>query len=299
MRRLNFHHLFYFWTVAREGSISRASRALHLSAPTLSGQIRALEGELGEPLFVREGRGLQLTDVGRLVQRYAEEIFTLGRELEESVRGRPTGRPLRLVVGIADVVPKRVAIRLLEPALALPEPVHVVCREGRVDRLLGDLASHALDLVLCDAPPGAGSRVKAFQHLLGECGIVFCAAPSLAARLRRGFPKSLDGAPVLLPGEATTLRRSLDQWFETRRLSPRIVGEFDDSALLKAFGARGAGVFAVPDVIEAEVRREYGARVIGRAADLRERFYALTVQRRLTHPAVLAIHANARAELFG
>jgi LysR family transcriptional activator of nhaA len=296
---LNYHHLFYFWTVAREGSIAKASEQLRLAQPTISGQLRALEESLGQKLFARQGRGLVLTDFGRMVYQHADEIFTLGRELTAAIKGQPTGRPLRFVVGVADVMPKMVAYRLLEPALRLAEPVRIVCREGRPDRLLADLAVHALDLVLADRPVTTTVKVRAFNHLLGECGVTFFATPELASRHRHRFPASLDGAPMLLPSVETSVRRALDQWFEARNVRPSIVGEFDDSALLKAFGQAGVGLFPVPTVVEKEVRRQTGARVIGRTEEVRERFYAITAERKLKHPAVVAISETARQETFG
>ncbi len=295
---LNYHHLLYFWTVAREGSVARAAARLSLAQPTVSAQVRALEESLGEPLFTRTGRRLVLTDVGRVVLRYADEIFATGRELLDAVRGRPTGRPIRFAVGVADALPKMIAYRLLEPAWRLEEPVQVVCREDKPERLLALLSLHELDIVLSDAPVGAGVSVRAFSHPLGECGVSLFAAPALAERHRRRFPRSLDGAPFLLPAEGSMLRRSLEQWFEQLGVRPRIVAEFDDSALLKVVGQAGHGLFAAPSVIEREVSRQYRVRLVGRAPTVRERFYALTVERRLRNPAALAISNAARAELF-
>ena len=296
MEWLNYHHLLYFWTVAREGSVARACQRLNLSQPTISGQLRALEEALGEKLFARQGRGLVLTEVGRTVYSYADEIFSLGRELMDSLRDRPTGRPLRLVVGIADVVPKLIAYRLLEPALA--EQVQVICREDKPERLLAELALYGIDLVLADAPLSPSVRIKAFSHLLGECGICFFAVPALAAAHRRRFPASLDGAPLLLPTDNTTLRRSLDQWFDAQGVHPQVVGEFEDSALLNVFGQTGAGLFAAPAAIEREVRKQYGVVVVGRVEEVRERYYAISAERRLKHPAVVAISEAAQHYLF-
>jgi len=296
---LNYHHLLYFWLVAREGSLASASRELRLAPSTVSGQIRSLERALGEKLFARSGRRLVLTEIGRIVYRYADEIFSLGRELRDVIKGRPVGRPLRLVVGIADVVPKLVAMRLLEPALKLPEPVQLVCHEDKPERLLAELAVHNLDVVLADAPVPASVRIRAFNHLLGECDVVFFATAKLAAAYRRGFPRSLDGAPVILPTENTTLRRSLDQWFATRGIRPRVVGEFEDNALLKVFGQAGMGLFPASSVIADEVRRQYRVRAIGKLDGVRERFYAISVDRKLKHAAVIAISQEARQKLFG
>lgn len=291
---LNYHHLLYFWTVAREGSIAKASEKLRLAQPTISGQLRALEESLGQKLFARSGRGLVMTEFGRMVYRHAEEIFTLGKELQEAIKGRPAGRPVRFHVGVADVMPKLVAYRLLEPALALPEPVRIVCREDKPDRLIAELAVHALDIVLTDAPVGTGVKVRAFSHLLGECGVTFFATAQLAAKYRRRFPASLDGAPMLLPSDDTSLRRTLDRWFEAEGIYPQVVGEFDDSALMKAFGQAGVGLFPAASVIAGEVRRQFGVRTVGEADSLRERFFAISVDRKLKHPAVVAISETAR-----
>lgn len=297
MEWINYHHLLYFWTVAREGGLAPASKVLRLAPPTLSGQIRALEESFGEQLFTRQGRRLVPTDVGQVVLRYADEIFSLGRELTFAVKGRAPGRLSPLRVGIADVVPKLVVRRLLEPALHVADPVRLVCHEDAYDRLLARLAVHELDLVLADAPLPPGSTVKAYNHLLGECGVTFFAAEALAS-LRRGFPRSLDGAPILLPIEGTLLRRALDQWFSSAGLRPRLVAEFEDSALLKVFGQDGVGVFAGPSAVEREIVKQYGVRVLGRTAEVRERFYAISVERRLKHPAIVAISDAAKHGLF-
>ena len=298
MEWLNYHHLLYFWMAAREGSITQASRQLLLAQPTITGQIRALENTLGQKLFTRSGRNLVLTEVGRLVYRYANEIFSLGRELTDVLKGRPAGRPVRLVVGVSDVLPKLIAYRLLQPALTLPEPVHIVCYEDHPERLFAELSTSGLDLVLTDAPAGPLVRVRAFNHLLGSCGVSFFGTSALAARLRKNFPASLDGAPFLLPLENATLRRSLEQWFEAQGIRPLTVGEFQDSALLKVFGQAGIGVFAAPTVIEEELRRHYGVRVLGRTESMTERFYAISVERKLKHPAVVAIAGAARHQLY-
>lgn len=289
----------YFWVVAREGSIVRASEQLRLAQPTLSGQIRALEEALGQKLFTRSGRGIVLTDFGRLVYRHADEIFKLGNELLQVTKGRPVGRPIKFQVGVVDVVPKLVVYRLLEPALRLPEAVHIICREDRQERLLADLALHELDLVLSDTPLTPGGKIKAYHHLLGECGVTLVGVPSLIEAHREPFPQSLNQAPFLLPMEGTVLRRALDNWFAARQLQPRIVGEFEDSATLKTFGQAGAGLFAIPSIIEKEVLRQYQIRILHRIPEIRERFYAITVERKLKHPAVVAISETARQETFG
>ncbi len=295
---LNYHHLLYFWMVAREGTISRAAKELRLAQPTISGQIRALERSLDQKLFTRVGRNLQLTETGQLVYRYADEIFTLGRELTETLKGRPSGRPLRLRVGVADVLPKLISRRLLAPALSMAEPVQLVVQEGKTEQLLAELSIHGLDMVLADAPIGGAARVKAYNHPLGECGLTFFAVEEIAARHRDQFPRSLDVAPVLLPTENTMLRRSIQHWLEDSDVRPRIVAEFEDSALMKVFGEQGAGIFPAPTVIEDDVRRHHNVEVVGRAPNIRERFYAITVERRIKHPAVQAISDAAKQNLF-
>ena len=298
MQWLNYHHLFYFWTVAREGSIARATGVLRLAQPTISAQIRQLEQQLGEPLFERRGRSLVLTEVGRTVQGYADEIFSLGRELTVAVRSRPRGRALRFALGITDAIPKLVAHRLLEPVFRLGEPVHLVCREGASSRLLADLALHTLDVVISDAPIPPRVGVRGFSHLLGECGVAIFGGAALAARHRSRFPRSLDGAPFLLPTDDQALRRSLEQWFAAHEIRPRVVGEFDDSALLKVFAQAGRGLFAGSDAVEREIAKQYGVRVVGRCEGVRERFFAISAERRLAHPAVVALTESARETLF-
>ena len=294
---LNYHHLFHFWTVVREGGVTRASEKLHVSQPTVSGQLRELEEALGEKLLARSGRSVALTEVGRTVYRYADEILGLGRELLDAVKGRPT-RPGRLAVGVAMVVPKLVAYQMLEPALHLPERIQLDCVHERPERLLAELAIYSLDLVLADAPAPPAVKVRAYSHLLGECGVSVFGAERLAAAHRRGFPRSLDGAPFLLPSGDSALRLSLEEWFQKHGIRPSAVGTFEDSALLEAFGQAGAGLFAMPSAIEAEVRRQYRVRVVGRLDSVRQRFYAITVERKLRNPAVVAISERARA-LFG
>jgi LysR family transcriptional activator of nhaA len=298
MQWLNYHHLLYFWTVARQGSVVAAAEELRLTQPTISGQVRALEEALGEKLFRRAGRGLALTEVGRLVYRYADEIFGLGRELLNTLNDRPTGRPFQLAVGIADVMPKSVVHRLLAPALTVPEGVQLTCREDKADRLLMALAVHELDVVLADTPTGPGLSVKAFNHLLGESGVSLFAARALASKLRRGFPRSLQDAPMLLPSGHTMMRRSIDQWLDAQELRPRIAGEFDDSALMIVFGQAGAGVFPAPTVVEADVCAQHSVAVVGHLEGVRERFYAISVEKKIKHPAVVAMSESARHGLF-
>ncbi|MGE0820943.1 MAG: transcriptional activator NhaR [Candidatus Binatia bacterium] len=298
MEWLNYHHLLYFWTVARHGSISRATEELYLAQPTISAQLRALEESLGEKLFTRVGRNITLTEMGQVVFRYADEIFSLGRELTDTLKGRSVGRPARFTVGVADVLPKLITYRLLQPALQLTEPIRVVCHEDKPDRLLAELAVHGLDLVLSDAPIGPFVKVRAFNHLLGESDVAIFGPAKLATRYRRGFPHSLNGAPMLLPTDNTSLRRAFDQWCETQGIRPFIVGEFEDSALLKVFGQSGAGLFPAHSVIETEVRKQYGVQTVGRLEAVRERFYAISVERKLKHPAVVAISEAAQQKLF-
>jgi LysR family transcriptional regulator, transcriptional activator of nhaA len=294
---LNYHHLFYFWNVARFGSVSRAGEELRLTQATISAQLRSLELSFGEKLFRKAGRHLILTDMGKVVFRYAEEIFSLGRELTGALKGRAHGRAARLTVGVADVLPKLVAYKLIEPALGLKESYRIICREGSNTDLLPALAVHDLDVVLTDAPIDPAMNVKAFNHLLGECGLTLFAVPKLFNAYRAGFPQSLDGAPFLLPTQNTTVRRSLDQWFDSEKIKPMIVAEFEDSALLKVFGSRGLGLFVAPSVITGEVQREYDVKSLGRVGNVRERFYAISLDRKLKHPAVVAISEAARVRL--
>lgn len=297
MEWLNYHHLLYFYLVAREGTIAKAGKLLRLSQPTISGQIRSLEDALGEKLFERSGRTLHLTEVGRLVYRYADEIFSTGRELQDILKSRPTGRPVRLMVGVSDAVPKLVVHRVLEPALQMPN-VRLVCVEDKTERLLGGLALQGLDLIVADVPIGASSPIKAFDHLLGESSISLFAHTKLARSLRGSFPATLEDAPMFLPGEGSAMRTALERWFEEQQLRPRVIAEFDDSALMKVFGERGGGVFPGPTIIEEEIRAHYHVDVVGRIADVKERFYAITIERRIRHPAVVRIMENAREGIF-
>jgi LysR family transcriptional activator of nhaA len=295
---LNYHHLLYFWLVAREGSIARACRELHLAQPTVSSQLRKLERSIGQKLFRRVGRNLVLTETGQLVFRYADEIFSVGRELGDVLRGRPTGSPLRFFVGVADVLPKLIVYRLLKPALELPERIQLTCDEGRLDDLLIELAAHRLDIVLSDSPVRPTLSVRAYSHLLGECDVSIFGTAALSRKLRPGFPASLNGAPLLLPQTTATLRRSLDHWFELHDIRPQVAAVFEDSALLKVFGQAGVGAFAAPSAIAEEICRQFRVRPIGRLAEVQERYYAISVERKLKHPAVVAISQKAREEVF-
>ena len=300
MEWLNYHHLLYFWAVARHGSIVRASAELKLAQPTLSGQIRQLEHVLGVKLFDRVGRRLVLTDVGRTTFRYADDIFSMGQDLLSTLKGEASTRPLRLTVGVSDALPKVLVQRLLEPAFHLDKPVQLICRENRVvEDFLGELAGHDVDMVLADRPLGPGIEVQAYNHPLGECGTALLASPKLARSCRPGFPRSLDGVPCLLPGGHATVRRGLEQWFEKVKVRPLLVGEFDDSALMFAFGQQGKGVFPAPSVFEEEFKRRYDVQVVGRVKTVRQQFFAISVDRRIQHPAVTAIIQGARKEIFG
>jgi LysR family transcriptional activator of nhaA len=286
---LNYHHLYYFWKVVKAGSITRACEDLRLAPPTVSAQLRRLEEQLGHTLLSRSGRRLQPTEMGRAVFRYADEIFGLGRELMDTVKGRPTGKPLRLTVGVDDVLPKEVAQALIEPALRLPGGVRLLCREASLDRLVADLALRELDVVLSDAPAAPTLNLRAYNHRLGSCGVVWVGTPAIAKARRRGFPHSLDGAPVLLPTDDTAIRRDLDQWCAAQGVRPVMVGEFEDYGLLRVFGARGAGAFPVFEVLEPELKRHYGLQRIGAARGVKGRFYAISMEKKVEHPGVAAI----------
>jgi LysR family transcriptional activator of nhaA len=296
---LNYHHLLYFWAVAREGSVTRACERLHLAQPTISGQIKKLETALGEQLFDRVGRELVLTDVGHTVYRYADEIFSIGKELQDTLKGLPTGRPMRVTVGIPDVLPKLIAFRLLEPALHLEDKVKIICREGSMEDMLTRLATHDLDVVLSDSPVGSMVSIRAFNHPLGECGVGIFGTPKHCRRVERKLPDSLNDAPFFLPAENTAMRRSVDQWVDELKLKPDVIGEIDDTALLKVFAEAGLGFIPAPLAIQAEIERQYGLRLLLQIPKAIERFYAITVERRIRHPAVVAISEAARQDLFG
>ena len=298
MEWLNYHHLLYFWTVVREGSVSKAAEKLRLSQPTISAQVRMLEQAIGERLFLRRGRTQLLTDVGRTVYRYADEIFGLGRELLETLDGRPPGRVMPLTIGVANAVPKLIVHRLLRPAIEQPATIRLICREDNAEQLVAQLAAYALDVVIASAPAPAHLPMKVFNHLLGESTISLFAPAPLAARLRRRFPASLNHAPVLVPTTNSPLRRALDEWFDEERITPRIVGEFEDSALMQVFGQAAGCVFPAPSAIATDVSRFHGVRAIGRLTDVRERYYVISPERRLKHPGVLAITSVARDQLF-
>jgi LysR family transcriptional activator of nhaA len=291
---INYKHLHYFWVVAKQGGITRASERLHLTPQTISGQIGLLEDSIGEALFSKAGRNLELTETGRLVLSFADEIFSLGGELEEALRNLPPDRRMTFKVGITDVVPKTIAYRLLAPALSLPDPVRIICRENNLSSLLAELALHRVDMVIADGPIPPGINVRGYSHVLGECGVSFLGVPDLAGALRKNFPHSLNGAPLLIPSETNLVQAKLLDWLDNLRIYPRIVGEFDDSALMKVFGQAGTGIFIVPTPIATEVAKQYGLRIIGSTEKVREQYYAISVERRISHPAVTAVTESAR-----
>ena len=298
MPSLNMKHLRYFWAVASHGSIARASSTLHLTPQTISGQLRELEDQVGSKLFAKSGRNLALTDTGRLVFSYADEIFRLTGELQDVIAGRPLGSARAFHVGIAMVVPKLLAYRVLAPALSLPEPVRLICHEAPLVDLLADLSVHKLDLVLADSPVNPALNIRAYNHLLGESGISFFATRTQAPALREGFPQSLNGAPMLMPSNSSALRRALELWFDRKGIKPQVVAEFEDRALMKAFGEAAVGIFTTPSPVEQDVIKKYGVDLIGRTDEVKERYYAISAERHIRHPAVAAITEAARTDLF-
>lgn len=298
MEWLNYHHLLYFWTVAREGTIARAGKKLLLSQSTISGQLRTLERSLDTKLFERVGRNLVLTESGKTVYRYADEIFSLGRDLCATLEGQPTERVSRLEVGVADVLPRWIVYLLLQPALQLSESVQLVCHDDKTERLLSRLVLNELDVVLTDVPAGPLVKVRAYNHLLGECGISFLAETKVAKQYRRGFPKSLDQAPFLLPLDGSALRRSLDEWFTAEGIRPIVRCEIGDCDLFEVFAHAGAGICAVPTIVEQRIRRQFSVEVVGRVEAIREKYFAISTERKIKHPAVIAITESARQQLF-
>lgn len=299
MERINYQHLYYFWTVAKHGSISAACEILHLAQPTISAQLAVFEQTVGAKLLRKEGRKLALTDTGRAVFHYADEIFTLGREMTNMLKGRSSERGLRLNIGISDALPKLIAYRLIAPLLQLSEPAQIQCLEDKTERLLTEIGLHSIDMMLSDVPATPASGARVFNHFLGESAVAIFAAPALAERYQQDFPRRLNGAPFLLPTTNTALRRSLDQWFDSQQISPVIQAEVEDSALLKTFGAAGAGLFFSPLTVAGEIQRQYGTQILGTATGVTERFYAITAQRRMKHPLVTAILEHAQQGLFG
>jgi LysR family transcriptional activator of nhaA len=289
MEWLNYHHLRYFYAVAKEGSLAKAAEKLRVSQPSISAQLADLEEALGVPLFRRSGRSKVVTDAGQLVLGYAEEIFQLGQEMLNAVKSRPSARALRLYVGVTDSFPKLLTNDILKPVFAMSQPVHVVCREGKMEDLLAQLAAHRLDIVLSDEPAPASAKIKTFNHPLGECGITFCALAPLARQLKGKFPRSLDGAPALLPTENTGIRRALEKWFHEIGVRPNVVAEFEDQALMKAMAASTPGFIIVPSLVAAEAMKHYGLQKFGATEKCRAQFFAVSAERRLTHPAVVRI----------
>jgi LysR family transcriptional activator of nhaA len=298
MNWLNYHHLLYFWNVAREGSISRAASKLHLSQPTISGQLRQLEKSVGSKLYEREGRELRLTEVGRLVFNYAEEIFSAGQELMERLKGAQTDGVITFTVGIPDFLPKQVAFRLIEPVFRMSQKVQLICNEGKLADLLADLAIHKADLVLSDSPAGSQVSVKAYNHSLGECGVTWVGTQAFADRLRDQYPNSLEGQPLLLPAQNTILRRTVEEWFERQNFTPNIIAEIEDSALLKLLATEGIGIAPVAASVLEDLEIRYALFPIGNLENATMQFYAISVERKVSHPAVRAITEAARNKLF-
>lgn len=298
MSQLNLKHLRYFWLVASEGSIAKASETLHLTPQTISGQLRMLEESVGAKLFQKSGRNLVLSDTGQMVFSYADEIFSLESELQDILGGTTTTQNLTFNVGVAMVVPKLIAYRVLEPVWNIQENVKLICHEAPLVDLLADLAVHKLDLVLADTPISPTLNVKAYNHLLGESGISFFARKEEVNKYRDNFPACLNGAPMLMPTNASSLRRALDQWLERENIQPHIVAEFEDRALMKAFGEAGTGIFTSPTAVEEDVVSKYGVSVIARTDELKEHFYAISAERRIKHPAVATIVEAAKESLF-
>lgn len=294
---INFKHLHYFWMVAKQGSITKASEHLHITPQTISGQISLLEEQLGKALFSKVGRNLELTDTGHMVLSYADEIFSLGSELEQSVRIASSDRTQLLRVGIADSIPKSIAYRLLAPAMSLEDPIRLVCKENSLEDLLGELALHKLDMIIADGPIPPHLAVRGFNHFLGECGTSFMAAPNLIEQVEGGFPACLRGAPFLIPSDQSLIQIQLLQWLEKHHLHPKIMGEFDDRALMKTFGQAGAGVFIVPSAIAMEVAKQFQVEIIGCTEEIREQFFAIATEQRLSNPAIVAITDAAKGWL--
>lgn len=295
LQDLNFSHLLYFWTVARDGSIASACDRLQVSQPTISMQIRKLEKALGHRLFDRSGRNLVLTEVGRTVYEYADEMFSLGRELLGSLRGLPGRRSGKLYVGIPTFLPKLITYRLLEPVLKLPQDVQLICHEDDLNELVVGLARHKFDAILTDTPIHSASAIRCYNHPLGECDVAICAVPELAEKYREDWPKSIEGAPFLLPTIAMDLRRTMDRWFDTQPGNPKVIAEFDDSALMKEFGGGGKGLFPIPSVVFHEVREQYGIELVARLSTVRVKYYVVTTERKLKHPGIIATVQAAKA----
>jgi len=295
---LNYHHLRYFWTVARKGGVRKAAEELHVSQPSISAQLRLLEESLGQKLFRRSGRNLVLTETGQLVLNYADEIFSAGRELMNAVKQRPGKHPVRVNIGLTDAFPKLIAFQILRAAFRSEAAVHMICREGEIGPLVSHLQAHRLDIVLADEPASSALKAKTFNHRLGRSGVTFCAVPSLAAKLRRNFPQSLDGAPALLPTQNMGMRAALETWFDSKGIRPRVVGEFEDSALMEVCSTGGRGFTAVHTVVDRAALKHFGLRVIARVDECGTDFYAITAERRVKHPAAVAITEHAYSSVF-
>ena len=298
MEWLNYHHLRYFWTVARKGGVRKAAEELHVSQPSISAQLRLLEESLGQKLFRRSGRNLVLTETGQLVLNYADEIFSAGRELMNAVKQRPGKHPVRVNIGLTDAFPKLIAFQILRAAFRSEAAVHMICREGEIGPLVSHLQAHRLDIVLADEPASSALKAKTFNHRLGRSGVTFCAVPSLAAKLRRNFPQSLDGAPALLPTQNMGMRAALETWFDSKAIRPRLVGEFEDTALMEVCSTGGRGFTAVHTVVDRAALKHFGLRVIARVDECGTDFYAITAERRVKHPAAVAITEHAYSSVF-
>jgi len=296
--KLNLKHLRYFWSVASYGSVTKAAEALFVTPQTISGQLRDLEEAIGEKLFERDGRGLALTETGRVVFSYADEMFQLGLELQDVLDGKTPGTSITVKVGVAMIVPKLLAYRVFEPVTRMSESINLICHEAPLVDLLADMSVHKLDAVLSDSPINPALNIRAYNHPLGEIGISFFAVPAQAEQLRQDFPRCLDGFPFLMPGSGSNLRRSLENWFDQHEIKPRVVAEFEDRALMKAFGEAGTGVFTIPQNMEKDVLEKYGVEVIGRTEEVKEAFYLISPERRIKNPAITRITQSARSYLF-
>lgn len=295
---LNFRHLYYFWVVAKEGSVTRAAERLDVAIQTISAQLGLLEQSIGKSLLAPQGRRLVLTEAGRVALGYADQIFLLGEQMQEALMSSDIDRAMRLTVGISDSVPKLISSRLLEAALSLPEKVKLVCYEDNFESLLGDLSVHKLDVVLTDRPVPSGTTLRVFSHLLGESEVMLFGVPELAKKYRAKFPSSLNGAPLLLPTRNNAVRGRIDHWFETHELRPNVVGEFDDNALLNTFGRSGLGLFPASSALAANVEEQFGAIPVGELAQVREQFYAISNERKIKHPAIEAILSAIHGKVF-
>ena len=298
MEWLNYHHLFYFWMTVKVGTMSGAADALHLARPTIAAQIKELEKSLGKKLLKKQGRGMVPTEFGVQIHKFADEIFSVGHELREFVKTGHTGNRKRFVVGLPDVVPKHIAFELLKPAFQTPDRPRTICYEGKLNDLLADLALHKIDLIISDAPAPPSAEFKLYTHKLGECGLSMLAVPSLAKKYKKGFPDSLTDAPVLLPTDHTVVRRSLDIWMEDREIFPEIVAEFEDSALLKVFGQNGEGIFPIPTAIENQIKKQFGVHLVGRIPEVKDKFFAISAEKRIQHEATQLVVKQAKNQLF-